>query len=185
MSDVRAPGTVVELSPAQEEHAENISGVPPADFNERVQEMSALMRLAYGVVGIDPEKEIGELAANPKFRRLRDLFLMGAWAYSQSQHDGRGEHTLAFIQRAKLIARWCARPLRDRQTARELLESQAAELARVIAERMFRGDEFLLVISNSGAGGFTTWISSMERNSSIAVLGGLLETLKADQAKRS
>jgi hypothetical protein len=111
--------------------------------------------------------------------RMQDALLLAAYQFTWTRHEGKGDHPLAFVQRAKQIVAWCQRPIPE-QTPLKLLEGKARELARIIGRRLFHGDEFVLVLANQGEGGHMTWISSMPRATTHELLTEFLTKLNRD-----
>jgi hypothetical protein len=152
-----------------DEYASEVAGVPPPDFNEVIERSRKLNALAWQAFEIDPSKDMPETEATNVFGKLRDAMLLAAYGYSQSRHEGKGESPLAFVQRAKQVIQWCKRPIPE-MTPLSVLEFKARELARLIAERLFVGEGFVLVLYNEQTGGHMTFISSGERASTIKLL---------------
>jgi len=168
-----------------DEYSRAVMGEAPHDFPDLVQFAVDVLPVAAEVCGIDEraERPPDELARDR--RRLSDMLLLAAW--SLRAQGGDGEHPIAFVQRAKQVIAWC-QPKKDRPPMLlEHLEAKGREIARIIGERLTRAEEFVLLIKTEGGGmdGHMTWLTSVERNTTIKLLDETLTLLREDQKGRS
>lgn len=83
--------------------------------------------------------------------RMRDIFLICAHSLAATRHritDGEEApvaNPLAFIERARQIVDWCCGAPTPPTTV-EVFQSQAREIARATAERLFDGEGFLTIL---------------------------------------
>lgn len=146
-----------------------VAGSPPAEFNRMIADATAANTATCAALGVDMHRDIPDAEAAPLMDRVRDALLLAAYSYTAIRHGGKGEHSLAFITRARQVAKWCTRPLPE-PTPLSMLEAKAREIARMVAQRLFHGEEFLLLVMDGGKGGHVTWMSSIEREGAIKLL---------------
>lgn len=178
-------GAVVEQI---DEYAIAVAGGPPPQFESLMDDAKRLIHpWAQRVILGLPDEPDPPLTDDQKERaldRLRDTFLCAAYAYSHMRNRGKGEIGLSFVQRAKQVADWCRRPMRELSEL-VLLENKTRELARMVAARLFPGEGFTLLIFQEGPHGQLTWISSAENKTTIDVLADAVKQLRAAEATRS
>jgi hypothetical protein len=158
-------------SPEYKDFAGTIAGLPPEDMHERVGRAQALCEAA-AKLGIEEGEE--------------DIFLIAAMAHYQSNN----KNPIAFHQRAKQIARWLNGPKasieESEPRSRAMLERKVGELARLIAQRLFSWEGFvLLIFHDSAAPGFIAHASSTVRRSTIELLKQHLSVLSREQGRHS
>ncbi len=134
-------------------------GDPPADLEQRV---------ARG----------GELAAGPD-----DALTLVIAAWQRLLKDDPDAHILRLLTLARGVIAWLAKPAE--QTPLAVLEARGRGLAQLIANNIPRSDEFVLLLTNQGEGGFYTHISSIGRDTTISLLTEYLNALRGEQLKRS
>lgn len=106
--------------------------------------------------------------------------LLAAWARLKTE-DGEA-HPLRLIALARAVLEWTHNPP-DKQSPLEMLESRARKLAQLVANNIPSSDEFILLLTNQGEGGYFTHIGSLTRETTVELLGAYVNNLKADQQR--
>ena len=164
------------------DYTASVVGGPPENFNELMRLGEQIHRIAMETLGVPneiPDEDVERHLAN-----LRDATLLASFAYTWKK-TGRIEdqHPVAWITRAKQIVQWCKRPFAT-PTPLNILEHKAREMGRVIAERMFNNESAVLVLSNVDIGTgpkHSTFISTADRDTTIALLDELVQKMKSGQ----
>lgn len=169
-------------------YASAVVGAQPENFRELIGFAQELLPVASEACGVDEkDKTRTEDEARLDMRKVRDTLLLSAWCLTEMANKGNGENPIAFVQRAKQVIGWC-QPKTSANTVLDHLENKARELARLIGERLFRHEGFILTIFDQGTEqnkGHSTWISSIDRKQAISVLAELVEHMRQDQASLS
>ena len=173
-------GVVVD---SLDQFAGQITGMPPENFNELLELARKVPEQLKNLLGF-PATEPADDELARLVERARDVLLLGAHLCCQSASGNFQQNALAFVQRAKQVAQWCKRPIEE-MTPLSILEHKGRELARLVAERLFTGEGFVLLIFNEGKGGHTHWISSAPRNDTLKMLAELVEKIGEDQGNLS
>jgi hypothetical protein len=146
-------------------------GQPPDGWREKISGEAQRIADALNSAGVPLPSE--------------DVLLVAALAgYADSNAS-----PVAFVQRAKQVAKWVFGPHSSAKeiepTSLPVLENKATELARQIAGGLFRNEGFVLLLFNEGAGGHTTWVSTIDRRDQIKIFEEHVAHLKSEQEKQS
>ena len=161
-----------------DEYANLLAGGRPSNFQEISDLALKLNEYVFTLLGIENDKNIFTEGHEKTLDKLRDAFLMAAYSYSALRNQGNGELDSGFIQRAKQVTDWMETNPSD--TPLVILHRQARELARIISSRLFGNTGFVLVIFNMEATGNTTYITNIDRKSTIDLLTELVLRMKRD-----
>lgn len=161
-----------------DEYVAAAAGTPPHDFKVIAEAAGALLKMAQESLGMILQTDPDRIP-----QRLQDALLVGAYAMTADAHGGNGANRLAFVQRARQVVQWCDLEAREReQTPLEELESRAREIARVVAQRLYRNEEFVVLLANAGEDGYVTWTSSMAHSTTVEVIEELIAKVKEEAA---
>lgn len=105
-------------------------------------------------------------------------------AWQRLLRDDHEAHMLRLVMLARGVIAWIGKPAQQ-QSPLEVLETRGRALAHLIADNIPRSDEFVLLLTNQGEGGFYTHISSIGRDLTISLLTEYLQSLRGDQVKRN
>lgn len=158
------------------------AGHPPANFGKLCADALQLHLLASRVMS--PPGESHEAESD----RLRDCFLIAAYSFAATRHkqkDGeRDANPHALLERARQIVAWCRR-LPPATTLLEVLENQAREVARVVAEQLFVGQGFLVVIFDEETNGGMSWSCSLPTTKILPLVERFAAVVRDSQADQS
>jgi hypothetical protein len=166
---------------SRESFVRELTGDVPEGFPVMLQQALAATRAMHDACGYSEDDVNGD---DNKRMHVRDVLLIAAWALTDSANAGHGQNPLGFVQRAKQVIDWC-KPGLVGLTALEALEARGRELARMLAQRVWRTEGFFVVLFDHAAGGHFTWLSSTDRRTMIELLGRAFQALKEDQGARS
>jgi hypothetical protein len=156
------------------EYANSLSGLPP----DNLKELITTAERVYAGSGLDDGGE-----------HSHDVFLICA-AASLGMMTGRVNRA-EFVARAQQVARWLEIPRVG--TSRELLDNKIVELTRVVGQRLFASEGFVLMLFNVGddqqttadGGSFLAHASTVDRRTLIKLLEEHLIKMKAEQDQQS
>lgn len=173
-------------------YARAVVGAQPENFRDLIGFVQDLLPVANEVCGVDPKdqsRSFDEQRADTQ--RVRDTLLLAAWSLTEMANEGQGENPTAFVQRAKQVIGWC-KPQTQGLSVLEHMENKAREIARLIGQRLYRHEGFVLIVFDQSSPedtkarkGSMTWLTSIARNTTIELVGEWLANLKADQGERS
>jgi hypothetical protein len=150
-------------------------GEPPDDWAEKLAKAQKLCELA----GVGSHLDDAE-----------DVFLIAAVAHYQT-HD---VNLAGLIARVRQVVKWLSKrgplpPLdadvQDVMSSLPVLENKSTELSRQLARGLTPREGFLLLIFNTGEGGYMVHTSTASRREQIGLLTEHLAMLKAEQDKKS
>ena len=164
------------------EYSRVFSGETPWNFGKLCADALQLNMLASREMRI--EGETHEAMSD----RLRDCFLIVAYTFAATRHKEEGNerdaNAHALVERARQIAAWCRRAP-PATTLVEVLENQAREVARVVAEKLFVGQGFLVVVFDEDKDGGMSWSSSLPATRAIGIAERFATILREGQADKS
>lgn len=165
---------------SREAFVREVAGDRPEGFENLVRQATEIARKACEACGYEWDDQ-----DNAHKMHVRDALLLAAWAITDSANKGNGQNPVAFVQAAKQAIDWC-KPQLEGRTELEIMEARNRELARLLAERVWRNEGFLVVLFDQGPpGGQLNWITSIDRRQTISILSEALQGIREDQARRS
>lgn len=157
---------------------------PPANFERLIEDarkVASVAGTACGIPGWEDDADKEQTAE--ELMHVRDVLMLAAWALTEASNEGHGANPVSYVQRAKQVIDWC-KPKLEGLTDLAELEAKGREIARVVGQMVYRNEGFVLTIFDRGVGGkggHSTWISSEDRPTSVALLAELVQAMQNDQ----
>jgi hypothetical protein len=161
-------------------YVNELAGALPEGFEVLLAHAQALGNEATRACGFDDV----ETLTDQQRLHVRDAMLVAAWALTDCANEGHGQNPLGFVQRAKQVIDWC-KPKTEGTTVLAALEERGRELARTLAERIWRNEGFVVLLFDQAVNGHFTWLTSIDRRQAISLIAEALQAMRNDQGARS